>query len=44
VRIETLDPAVNEAVLLKKEPEAALDEAAKQADELLKENKQKYQT
>jgi multiple sugar transport system substrate-binding protein len=44
VRIETLDPAINEAVLLKTEPEAALDEAAKQADELLKENKQKYQT
>ena len=43
VRIETLDPAINEAVLLKKEPEAALDEAAKQADELLKENQQKYQ-
>ena len=43
VRIETLDPAINEAVLLKKEPEAALDEAAKQADELLKENRQKYQ-
>ena len=43
VRFETLDPAINEAVLLKKEPEAALDEAAKQADQLLKENKQKYQ-
>ena len=43
VRIETLDPAINEAVLLKKEPEAALDEAASKADQLLKENKQKYQ-
>jgi len=43
VRIETLDPAINEAVLLKKEPEAALDEAAKQADAILKENQQKYQ-
>jgi multiple sugar transport system substrate-binding protein len=43
VRIETLDPAINEAVLLKKEPEAALDEAAKQADQLLEENQQKYQ-
>ena len=39
----SLDPAINEAVLLKKEPEAALDEAAGNADELLKENKQKYQ-
>jgi multiple sugar transport system substrate-binding protein len=43
VRLETLDPAINEAVLLKKEPESALDEAAKQADQLLKENRQKYQ-
>jgi multiple sugar transport system substrate-binding protein len=43
VRIETLDPAINEAVLLKKEPEAALDEAAKQADQILEENQQKYQ-
>lgn len=39
----SLDPAINEAVLLKKEPKAALDEAAGQADQLLKENKQKYQ-
>jgi multiple sugar transport system substrate-binding protein len=43
VYIGSLEPAINEAVLLKKEPEAALDEAAKTADQLLKENKQKYQ-
>ena len=41
--IGSLDPAINETVLLKKEPEAALDEAAGKADQLLKENKQKYQ-
>ncbi|CAN5792742.1 extracellular solute-binding protein [soil metagenome] len=39
----SLDPAINEAVLLKAEPEAALDEAASKANQLLKENKQKYQ-
>ena len=39
----SLDPAINEAVLLKKEPKAALDEAAGKADQLLEENKQKYQ-
>jgi multiple sugar transport system substrate-binding protein len=39
----SLDPAINEAVLLKKEPQAALDEAASKANQLLKENKQKYQ-
>ena len=39
----SLEPAINEAVLLKNEPEAALDEAASKADQLLKENKQKYQ-
>jgi len=43
VYIGSLDPAINEAVLLKKEPEAALDEAAGKAGQLLKENKQKYQ-
>jgi multiple sugar transport system substrate-binding protein len=43
VNTAALDPAINEAVLLKKEPEAALDEAAKQADQLLEENRQKYQ-
>ncbi len=39
----SLDPVINEAVLLKKEPKAALDEAASKADQLLEENKQKYQ-
>jgi multiple sugar transport system substrate-binding protein len=39
----SLDPAINEAVLLKKEPQAALDEAASKANQLLKENQQKYQ-
>jgi multiple sugar transport system substrate-binding protein len=39
----SLDPAINEAVLLKKEPQAALDEAASKADQLLEENQQKYQ-
>jgi multiple sugar transport system substrate-binding protein len=39
----SLEPAINEAVLLKKEPQAALDEAASKADQLLKENKQKCQ-
>jgi multiple sugar transport system substrate-binding protein len=43
VQIQALDPAVNEALLLKKEPKAALDEAASQANQLLKENRQKYQ-
>ena len=39
----SVEPAINEAVLLKKEPQAALDEAAQKADQLLEENKQKYQ-
>ncbi|MGH3144941.1 MAG: ABC transporter substrate-binding protein, partial [Rubrobacter sp.] len=39
----TLDPAINEVVLGKNEPKAALDEAAEQADKLLEENRQKYQ-
>ena len=39
----SLDPAINEAVLLEKEPEAALDEAASKANQLLEENEQKYQ-
>jgi multiple sugar transport system substrate-binding protein len=43
VQIQALDPAVQEALLLKKEPKAALDEAANQADQLLEENRQKYQ-
>ena len=43
VQIQALDPAVNEALLLKQEPKAALDEAASQANQLLEENRQKYQ-
>jgi multiple sugar transport system substrate-binding protein len=43
VQIEALDPAVQEALLLKKEPKAALDESASQANQLLEENRQKYQ-
>jgi multiple sugar transport system substrate-binding protein len=43
VQTTTFELAVNEAVLLKKEPKAALDEAASRADQLLEENRQKYQ-
>ena len=43
VQPTTFDKAVNEAVLLKTEPKAALDEAASRADQLLEENRQKYQ-
>lgn len=43
VQPTTFDQAVNEAVLGKKEPKAALDEAASRADKLLEENRQKYQ-
>jgi multiple sugar transport system substrate-binding protein len=39
-----IDTAVNEAVLLKKEPEEALDNAATVANELLAENAEKYQS
>jgi len=39
----SLDVAVNEAVLLKNDPKSALDEAASEANELLKENREKYQ-
>jgi multiple sugar transport system substrate-binding protein len=39
----TFDRAVNEAVLLKTEPKAALDAAAERANQLLEENRQKYQ-
>ena len=39
----TFFKAVNEAVLLKTEPKAALDAAAERADQLLEENRQKYQ-
>jgi len=43
VQPTTFDVAVNEAVLLNKEPKAALDEAAQKADQILEENQQKYQ-
>ncbi len=43
VQVETFDVAVNEAILGKKEPKAALDDAAKRADQLLQENAEKYQ-
>jgi multiple sugar transport system substrate-binding protein len=43
VQPTTFERAVNEAVLLQKEPKAALDEAASRADQLLEENRQKYQ-
>jgi multiple sugar transport system substrate-binding protein len=38
----TMDTAVNEAVLLQKEPQQALDDAAATADKLLEENAKKY--
>jgi multiple sugar transport system substrate-binding protein len=43
VQLGSFDQAVNEAVLLKKEPKQALDEAASRANQLLEENRQKYQ-
>jgi multiple sugar transport system substrate-binding protein len=43
VQVQSFDQAVNEAVLLRKEPKAALDEAAGKADQLLQENREKYQ-
>ena len=43
VQVGSFDIAVNEAVLLKKEPKVALDDAAAKADQLLEENRQKYQ-
>jgi multiple sugar transport system substrate-binding protein len=43
VQVGSFDIAVNEAILLKKEPKAALDEAASKANQLLEENRQKYQ-
>jgi multiple sugar transport system substrate-binding protein len=43
VQLNALDPAVNEALLLKKDPKTALDESAGQAKQLLEENRQKYQ-
>jgi multiple sugar transport system substrate-binding protein len=43
VGLTTYERAINEAVLLKTEPKAALDAAASRADKLLEENRQKYQ-
>ena len=43
VTAPTYETAVNEVVLGKKQPKAALDEAAKKADSLLKANQSKYQ-
>ncbi len=43
VQPTTFDRAVNEAVLLKTEPKPALDAAAERANQLLEENRQKYQ-
>jgi len=43
VQLGSFDQAVNEAILLKKEPKQALDEAASRANQLLEENRQKYQ-
>ncbi len=43
VQPTTFDTAVNEAVLLKTEPKPALDAAAERANQLLEENRQKYQ-
>lgn len=43
VETASFDVAVQEAVLLKKDPKPALDEAAKKANDLLEQNRQKYQ-
>ncbi|CAA9459319.1 MAG: ABC transporter, substrate-binding protein (cluster 1, maltose/g3p/polyamine/iron) [uncultured Rubrobacteraceae bacterium] len=43
VQPESFDQAVNEAVLLQKEPKTALDEAAQRADQILEENREKYE-
>ncbi len=43
VQVGSFDIAVNEAILLRKEPKAALDEAAGKADQILEENSKKYQ-
>jgi multiple sugar transport system substrate-binding protein len=37
-----LEPALNQALLLTKEPESALDEANDRANELLKESRETY--
>jgi multiple sugar transport system substrate-binding protein len=44
VRQESYVTAVNEAVLLNKGPKPALDAAAERANQLLEENRQRYQT
>ena len=43
VQPESFDQAVNEAVLLRQEPQAALDAAAERANQLLEQNREKYQ-
>lgn len=43
VQTNAIDPAINEAILLKKEPQAALDDGVAKANSLLEENRQKYQ-
>lgn len=43
VQPESFDQAVNEAVLLRQEPKAALDAAAERANQLLEQNREKYQ-
>jgi multiple sugar transport system substrate-binding protein len=43
VETASYDVAVQEAVLLKKDPKPALDEAASKANDLLQENRDKYQ-
>jgi len=43
VELASFDQAVNEAVLLKKDPKTALDGATSRANQLLKENREKYQ-
>jgi len=42
IPLPTFEQAVNEAVLGKKEPKEALDEAARKADALLEDNRKKY--
>ncbi|HEX2729649.1 MAG TPA: hypothetical protein VHM16_07835, partial [Rubrobacteraceae bacterium] len=43
VQTNAIDVGINEAILLKKEPQAALDDAVTKANSLLEENRQKYQ-
>jgi multiple sugar transport system substrate-binding protein len=43
VQPESFDQAVNEAVLLQNDPKTALDEAAQRADQILEENREKYE-